>query len=650
MILNLIRIAEAAAGQAGMSGFPFRRIRWTSGWRGRGLALMAGIVAATGARAETLPETELAPFAVETSLGLHDEPALGLAMPVTSLRFAPGVDLQSRGYAELQSDVTVRGSTFEQTGVLLGTVPLFDPQTGHYAAELPFAGEMLRPARLLVGVDNARLGFNASVGSLAFDWAPVEARGRAVVGVGTEALRFAEYYQGFVFGPSGWAADLSAGHGQGDGTIDGGDFRVWRGAARLQHRAPGRQTDLALGWLDKFYGWPGLYTGFASLLETDDYQNLVLTANHRQVLDGGGFWALGAAYREMDDDYYFNRRTPPAERTSTFQHRTRVATVAGEGHWVWSESLALRGRGVVLADELVRSTSLTTGDAATGNDFTARRYAQAVVTGEFTWEGGEGGRHRLEAGLLATTTDRDEGRVSPLLRWEQAAPAGNGERAFFAQFSETSQVPGYTALRSAPSGLFGGNANLGRELTRVAEVGVQWDGSRWFLRASAFFRRDDDLVDWTFNAAAPNARQANAMELETAGLELQAVHRPEWGELRLAYAWLDKSADYGAASVDASFYALNTPVHRLTGGLAWRPREGLELAAEGEYRVAEENPRRTSGKEATRISLALRWRPSGASGLEWNLLVDNLLDDDFEEFPGTPGVGRHASLRAIHRW
>lgn len=598
---------------------------------------------------ETAFATELAPFAVETALGLNDEPALGLAMPVTRLRFAPGVDLQSRGFAELQSDVTVRGSTFEQTGVLLGTVPLFDPQTGHYAAELPFGEAMLTTPRLLTGAANARRGFNANVASIEFGWAPIEERGLSVVGAGTESLFFGELYQGIVLGESGWAADFSAGHGQGEGTIANGDFRVWRGAARVQHRAARAQTDLAVGWLDKSYAWPGMYTGFASLPETDDYQNLVVTLNHRSGDAAGSFWSLGAVYREMDDDYYYNRNTPPAQRASRFQHLTRVATVAADGRWEWTDSWALLGRAVWLRDELVRSTSLTSGDPATGNDFTRREYAKVSAAGEASWTDAGAGVHTLVAGFAAAGTDQDTGKLSPFARWERSSVGSGGEWVTFAQVTETAQVPGYTALRS-PSGLFGGNANLGRELSRVAEVGGQWESSQWFARGAVFFRKDDELVDWTYASSSLNARQANAMDLETRGLELELVRKGERGQFRLSYAFLEKDADYGSAPVDGSFYALNFPRHRIIAGAQWRLLEGLEVAGEGEFRVAEKNARRTTGDEAVVVSFSVRWLPWGTPGVEFDLLIDNLLDDDFQEFPGTPAAGRHGSIRALYRW
>lgn len=594
--------------------------------------------------------TELAPFTVTTELGLNDEPALGLATPVTQLRFAQGVDLQSRGYAELQSDITVRGATFEQTGVMVGSVPLFDPQTGHYTAELPFSGEMLRPPQLMLGFENALRGFNSNVATIQYDWAPIESRGKAVTGMGTDALIYGELYQGIQVGDSGWAYDVSIGHGEGDGTVANGDFDVWRGAARVQHRSTHSQTDLAVGWLDKFYGWPGLYTGYASLPEKDDFQNLVVLIHHRQSFAEGSFWSIGGGFRQMDDDYYYNRLTPPEARTSLFEHLTRVGTLAGEGRWVLDEVWSIKGRAIYLEDEIVRSTSLTNGDPSTGNDFTEHSYGKIALGVAASWNDGGESVQRFELGFAGTVTDEDSGRISPLIRWERISTMGSGDLGFFAEYTEAAQLPGYTALRSAPKGLFGGNPNLGRELSRVTEIGTQWESGDWFLRGSVFYRRDDELVDWTFDSSLPGIRQANPLDLETKGVELEVRRVSEWSEVRVSYAWLEKTSDYGSARVNASFYVLNFPVHRFTAGAKWRPVDGLELAGEGEYRVAEPNGFRTTGDRSLLVSVALRWLPWSEQGLEFNLLIDNLTGEDFEEFPGTPAVGRHGSLRAVYRW
>ena len=625
--------------------------RWISG----GVALAAAAGGGLGAD----DALELAPFAVETGLGFNDEPAMGLATAVTALRFSPGVDLQARGYPELQSDLTIRGSTFEQTSLRLGVLPVYDPQTGHYTAELPFSSAMLTAPRFATGTANAFGGFNSSVGTLALGWAPIEERGFLMAGGGTDALWYGELYQGARLGgaSSPWRIDLGMGHGQGDGTIEQGDFRVSRISGRLQHLSNRGQTDLFVGYLDKFYGWPGLYVAdvFGRLFpETDEYQNTVVGLNHERRFPEGHSIAFGALVRQMDDDYEFNRLAPG----TAFEHLTRSASAALEGAFSLNEQWSFRGRLLVVQDELVRSTSLTHGDGATGNDFTKRNHLRGALAAAYEWKR-EHLAGRIDFGLTGAATDQDAGRISPMGRLElQVWRAGEDRLLFFADLAESSQVAGYTALRSPQNGLFGGNPNLGVEVSRSFESGLRWAKKDWELHALVFHRADRDLLDWTFVSSNVNpssgkntARQANALELDTYGIEVSLRRLLQRGEWALGAAWMEKQPDYGSGAVDASFYALNFPEIRVTANARWEILASrLEVEGDLEWRQQYENSLRNGSANATLVTLSLRWRPwrKHLTQLVW--LGDNLLDDDFEEFPGTPGVGRHFSIRLVHPW
>src|SRR5258708_39450919 len=72
----------------------------------------------------------------------NQSPVASFAMPVSALRYEPGVDLQARSLVEGQADVTIRGGIFESTGFQVGAITLLDPQTGHYLAEIPIAPAM----------------------------------------------------------------------------------------------------------------------------------------------------------------------------------------------------------------------------------------------------------------------------------------------------------------------------------------------------------------------------------------------------------------------------------------------------------------------------------------------------------------------------
>jgi len=96
----------------------------------------------------------------------NQRPVTTYETPISNLEFDPRVDMQSRNMAEAQGDLSIRGGTFENTGIQIGSATLMDPQTGHYTTELPIAPEMLGEPKILTGADNALRGFNSNAGTI----------------------------------------------------------------------------------------------------------------------------------------------------------------------------------------------------------------------------------------------------------------------------------------------------------------------------------------------------------------------------------------------------------------------------------------------------------------------------------------------------
>jgi hypothetical protein len=96
-----------------------------------------------------------------------------------------------------------------------------------------------------------------------------------------------------------------------------------------------------------------------------------------------------------------------------------------------------------------------------------------------------------------------------------------GDRSYVSlDYAATSQVPGYTVLNSRPAGLFGGNPDLGRERADELSLVLGRDSQDWYTTVTAFYRQDDDLVDWTYESGAPFARQANAVDIDVVGVQI----------------------------------------------------------------------------------------------------------------------------------
>jgi outer membrane receptor protein involved in Fe transport len=71
---------------------------------------------------------------------------------------AASLDLRSRGLNDVQTDLSVRGSTFDQVHVVVDGIPFTDPQTGHHSAILPIPIEAIQEIRVLPSGGSYRYG------------------------------------------------------------------------------------------------------------------------------------------------------------------------------------------------------------------------------------------------------------------------------------------------------------------------------------------------------------------------------------------------------------------------------------------------------------------------------------------------------------
>ena len=590
-------------------------------------------------------DEEISEITVRATRVANDSPASSYATLATALRFDPLTELQSRGIAEGQSDVTVRGGLFENTGFKLGASTIMDPQTGHYVAELPVDPAMLSAPAIYKGIDAAVEGFNSAVATVSYGINRVNDGGYVSLGAGSDNLN----YQSFRFAHTktnstgndvGVAVSLA--RSEGDGSVDFGDHEFARANVQLQHATDDSQTDLIVAYQDKFFGWPGAYTGFATLPETDDTQTTLVVVNHRRESDSGWIEA-GGFYRRLVDDYDFNRTSIESGAPGSFEHETRVFGAGFQGQQQ-SGRISWRYGGQVTSDELLRSTDLTNGF------FTDRTYATVSVVPSIELNLASGSRLIWRAGVTLDYSDQDSNEVSPLLGVTLSRADSGGSTNYSFEYAAMSQVPGYTALNSNPSGLFGGNPFLGREKAKQLAASIERDTGDWQLRATVFSRRDDDLVDWTYETGAPFARQANAVDIDVLGFEAFFVRNWESLDLAFGYTALDKDADYGTAQVDASFYALNFAKHRATLALVYRFAGSFEFRLDNEYRSQEANPLRVGDDSTYLASASLRWSSQSNQRFSAALVVDNATDSEYQPFPGTPASGRQLSLSASYGW
>ena len=578
----------------------------------------------------------------------NQRPVTTYETPISNLDFDPRVDMQSRNMAEAQGDLSIRGGTFENTGIQVGSATLMDPQTGHYTTELPIAPEMLGEPKVLTGADNALRGFNSSVGTVSYSWSEITKGGSLTVGGGDHDLNFQRIHNAITgsYGDSKdwiWGAEIESSRSESDGTISFSDHAFDRTSGRIQLLGPDSQTDLFAGYQHKQFGQYGMYTGdLYTAFNPFEFENIktrLFLVNHRFDYGNDSQWEASAVHRRNSDHYYFNRFSPD----DRFVHEGKVNALSMSGLHEFDGPFALHYAMQSTSDE-IESSALMNGP------FTSRNYYKVSLLPEYRHKVANDEDIIFKAGAAWEDTNRNEGRISPIAEISRVKETGSGRSdRIYLSYAESIQFIGYGAIGgSETSGLFRSNHTLSSETSRNLEFGYQFENKLWVFHATVFHRWDDNLADWTYTGTG--ARSAENLDLETSGVELLASRNWERFQSIISYGFLTKKEDYGNLMIDGSFYALNFPKHRFTLGLIWDALDSLQVRVDNEWRDQHENSLRKGPDESFYSHLAASYYPAKFNDLELFLAYDKPWDENFQDIPGTPGRGDQFSFGATYSW
>ena len=610
-------------------------------------------------------------------------PASTYQSMVSNLDFDPRIDFQSRNMAEAQGDINIRGGIFEGTGIQVGAVTLIDPQTGHYSTELPIAPEMLTNPKVLTGTNNALRGFNSTSGTLSYQWSKMIEGSSLTIGGGQNALNFQRIHFATThnFTDSAewiYGTELEYSRSESDGTIKNGDHDFSRFATRFQIIGPDSQIDFFVGAQDKYLGWPGMYTAtkYINPIEYEDIKTQLLIANYFKAYSEKSFVQVTAAHRINKDHYDLNaikRNTQPTDEGHIVDYEgdqdTRVSSLGFHIFNAYNTKMGINFTGQIIKDYWRKSDAYNI--PFTDN---SRYQSKFSIAPEHIFKKSNQDSLKLTYGLsLESTSDElaSESSFFGNIQWEKKQSDNSFKNAYIS-FSETSLVPGYTAIGQHKSSQFKSDSSLGREISNIFELGGTISEKSLKINGTIFYRIDEDLVDWIYSYYKYDgdkesqtydtwiysndnieSRAASSVDMKTFGVELLASKKWDKLETIVSYNFLDKNdVVYNNRNpyIEGSYYALNYAKHRFTLGLIWEPINWMKVRVDNEWRDQLKNLLRKSDNKALFTHLSVSISPPRNNDIELFVSLDNLWDDNYEEMPGTPGKGRQASCGATFKW
>jgi iron complex outermembrane receptor protein len=465
------------------------------------------------------------------------------------LRDDASVDLEQRGGGGVQADLSIRGSSYEQTLVLLNGLRINDAETSHFNLDVPVPLDALSGAYVLHGAGSTLYGADAVSGVVNLTTARPQdgLQMRVRMGAGS-------------FGGNSQAALASFGRGRfsevvagsrdfSSGFIADRDYRSEQASSETRFQSLAGDSDVLLAGSDRAFGASEFYGDYASWERTKGW----FAAITQQV---NAKTQAALAYRRHSDVFVLYRDQPSLYENNHIDTSWQ-AVVRRHEDFSWRRTRL--DYGVDVNADQIDSTNL-----------------------------GKHGRNR-GAGYVNAQAQMDaHGLVSLGLREEIV---GGGPSVSVPSFTVSQYVRGNVKLRGAITRGFRmptyndlyysdpaneGNPYLKPEFAWSYEGGVDWYPSgRWAVSATGYTSRQKDVIDYVRTDSTQPYKAENLTRVNLSGAEVAVEWRPSAGQqVRLA---LTTVAGASAAPGEQLKYAFGFPSENAVAEWTGHWRNGLTM-------------------------------------------------------------------------
>lgn len=502
------------------------------------------------------------------------------------LEYLTGVDVRQRGEMGVQSDISVRGGTFDQVTILLNGFNISSPQTGHHSADFPVSMQDIERIEVLQGPAARVFGTSAFTGAVNIITKSASKGGNVHLYGGDFGLAGAEAR--YSAGTDRINNNLSLGYGRSDGATPNSDYNQMRAFYNGDSKGADYDLNWQFGYSNKHFGANTFY-GAAS---TDQWESNERVMAAFKASGRGQLHLTPSAYwNRWYDHYQWHRDSPAGENF----HQVDVYGL-NLNSWFQS-SLGKSSIGLEMRNENILSSKL-------GKPLEADQYVQAHGSDNVFYKF-QDNRTNLSAfvehniimerwtaslGVLANmnTALDNKFRLYPGI---DVSYRPTETWKLFASWNMALRMPTFTDLYySGPN--IKGNDHLKPEKRSELTAGARMRVSGVELQANAFISHNSDMIDWViYQGDVDKIFNSCNFEMDNYGVEVSAniffrelSSNMPLNRLTVSYAYIEQDMSY-ARQIESSKYSLEYLRHKvvakldsriyghLNGWLSWRWQE-----------------------------------------------------------------------------
>lgn len=535
--------------------------------------------------------------------------------PATSidelLQQVAGLDVRRRGALGVQSDIGIRGSSFEQVMILINGVRMNDSQTGHNSMNIPVDLDSVERIEIIKGPAAMRYGNNAYAGIINIITRP---ENEEKVKISAEGGDFSTYNLGMksTFGNEKSANLFQINRGGSEGYRHNTDYTISNIFYQNKLSLKNGSVNIQGGFSEKKFGANGFYASPKATEQYEETQASVVSIGHEQRF---GNFNLNStiSWRRGQDMYLFNRQKPEIYRNMHVGNN-----FGGEINGSYTSSLGTTGLGVELRKEFLSSNNLGKRE---------RFISQVFMMHQFSLMD-----NRLQ--------------VIPGISWANFSKEGNffypgldvgfdidKNHKIYGNIAKVHRIPTFTDLYYL-SKTEAGYADLKPENALSTELGYRFLNQNTQIKLSGFLRHTDNAIDWIKLPENTLWNARNVGEIKTKGFEIQAEQKfTDFMKISAGYTFLESS--YVNATNSASKYITDHLKHQLIGKLQLNFLK--YFTNELSYRYQE----RLNAESYNLLDNKLGFNKDNFGAY---ILVNNLTNTRYSEAFGVPMPGRWISV------
>ena len=453
-----------------------------------------------------------------------------------------GVDIRRRGNDDIQSDLYIRGGSFDQTLLLINGIKVEDSQTGHHQMNLSVPIELIDKIEILKGPGSRIFGMNAFNGAVNIITKKNSENGNINLGYGSFKT-----FQGSGSIPINTKKTshiLSSTYRQSDGYRYNTDYNYFNLFYSGIIEINDSDLEILFSNSDRKFGANGFY---ASPEARDQYEetngnllNFKLRKKRENISTESSLY-----WRRHEDTYIYIRDNPSVYKNDHISHKLGFQNNIS----IFSD-IGITGIGIDLSN-----TWLSSNNLGERNRFITTIFAEQLINKN---------KFSFTPGLAFSIYEKPSNDLfkSKLFPGIDIGYKLSNKISLNANIGETFRIPTFTDLYySDPNNQ--GNENLDPEKAFTSEVGFKLREKNYGISLSLFRRKSDDLIDYVKANPDDKWSPQNIKNVITTGIEFDSKlilnNNNSLNTINLGYAYINDNYENDILSR----YSLNSYRHRL---------------------------------------------------------------------------------------